>query len=265
MGSCRRSGGLDDNAVRFDSVETDETYHLFNDTAQPRCNVQIRYQYPDSADACLLQTLRNQFIDKVFGETFENTPPAQILEEYKRQYINDFKRFEGPDGLKSLVGGADHPYIDSNGYVFRIQLKDSVLYNKNGFISFLVETTDYAGGVHRSHCAYAYVIQLSTGDFLREEDFAGLHYKKNLSLLIVQKLAVANDLDDPEELENLGYIALSDIVPNGNFSIDDKGITYYFNENEIAGIGEGVIRVFISYDEIELYLAAESPLEPFFQ
>jgi hypothetical protein len=266
VAGCKRMVGPVENGVRFDVVEIDETYHLFNDVKQPRCQVQIRYEYPDSATVSLLPVLQNRFVEMMFGETFRDTPPDQILREYAMQYINDFKRFEKrAKHRRALVEDVEPPLVDAEGYAHYIRLRDSVVYNRNGFLSFLVETVDYSGGTYRSRCVYAYVLSLATGEFLQEEDFSGLHYRQNLSRLIVRKIAAANELADVGELEQLGFIALADIGPNGNFVIDDGGITYYFNENEIAGLREGIIRVFIPYEEIGRYVSEESPLALFFK
>ncbi|MDR2806508.1 MAG: RsiV family protein [Dysgonamonadaceae bacterium] len=258
---CKRIVKPTDNAVRFDSIDVNESYYLFNDTAQPGCNIQIHYVYPDSSGE---QTLQNWFIDKMFGETFRDLTPEEVLKEYAQHYIDDFKRFETPKGRKLYAEDNDNQYADSSGYAYYTQLKNSILYNQNGFISFIVESVDYAGGMYNSKCVYAYVVNLATGDFLKEEDFSGINYRKNLSATLIDKIVAANGLNNAGELENLGY-ALSDIAPNDNFTIDNEGITYYFNENEIAGVREGVIRVFIPYEEIKLYVADNSPIASFFE
>jgi hypothetical protein len=200
----------------------------------------------------------------MFGETFKGLSPEQVLKEYTQQYINSFRRFETSGTRGIFIEEEGNQYSDSSGYACYTQLHNSILYNQSGFISFLIETVDYAGGMHNSKCAYAYVVNLSTGELLQEKDFAGINYRQNLSPILVEKIAAANGLTDSGELENLGYISLSDIAPNANFTINNEGITYYFNENEIAGTREGIIRVFIPYDEIKFYVAEESPIALFF-
>jgi hypothetical protein len=67
-------------------------------------------------------------------------------------------------------------------------------------------------------------------------------------------------LENPADLENLGYYPIDEIVPNNNFTIDNNGITYYFNVNEIGDVMVGLSQVFIPYEEINIYMKKENPI-----
>ncbi|GHV08859.1 hypothetical protein FACS1894160_3850 [Bacteroidia bacterium] len=94
---------------------------------------------------------------------------------------------------------------------------------------------------------------------MTENDFAGDDFEQNMSAVIVQKILEANELNNPDQLENLGFYG-SEILPNGNFTLNDKGITYYFNEYEIAAYFVGVTEVFIPYEELNIYIISDSPI-----
>jgi hypothetical protein len=125
MVGCKRTSEFADNVVRFNAVEIDEMYALVGDSGRPSCHVQIHYEYPDSADTHLLPILQNLFIETMFGETFRDTPPAQILQEYTRLYVDDFKQFETTTGRqrRSPDGEVEHATVEPEGYSRYIQLK----------------------------------------------------------------------------------------------------------------------------------------------
>jgi hypothetical protein len=260
--SCKPKFKPVDNAVRFDSLRIAETAHLFNDTAKPGCNIQIDFIYPDSANAHTLNKLQSLFVEKMFGESFKNINPKQAAADYTQQYIADFKQFENPV-IDTTYQDEENQYVDETGYAYYTRLKNTILYNQNGFLSFTVESCVYEGGAHSSKSISGYVYNLATGELLQEDQFSGKNYPRNLAGILAHKLAEANGLKGPEELENLGYVSPDDIAPNGNFTIDNKGITYYFNEGEIAGISDGVIKVFIPYDQLDVCVVKDSPLAPF--
>ena len=54
--------------------------------------------------------------------------------------------------------------------------------------------------------------------------------------------------------------SIDEIFPNGNFLIDDNGITYTFNEYEIAAYVVGATNVHLPYEEIQYLLKKESPI-----
>jgi len=76
----------------------------------------------------------------------------------------------------------------------------------------------------------------------------------------VNKIARNNHLDNPKDLETIGFFSIDEIAPNDNFSISDEGLTYYFNEYEIAAYVVGLTEVTLSYDEIKRLLRDDSPL-----
>ncbi|HNP92166.1 RsiV family protein, partial [Macellibacteroides fermentans] len=50
------------------------------------------------------------------------------------------------------------------------------------------------------------------------------------------------------------------IFPNGNFSVDETGINYTFNEYEIAAYVVGATHVHLSFEEIKHLARKESPI-----
>jgi hypothetical protein len=62
------------------------------------------------------------------------------------------------------------------------------------------------------------------------------------------------------ELENIGFFNLDEISSNNNFYADEIGITYTFNEYEIAAYVVGPVTIQIPYDKIRHLLRRESPV-----
>jgi hypothetical protein len=264
---CDRKIKRVDNAIHYDSIQVAETYYLFQDTINPGCNLQIRFVYPDSADSHL-RTLQHIFVEKIVGESFRNLDPQKAIEAYSEQYIQDFKQFESPEKFRSLT--EPDPYTNETeekseyekeiGFFYYTLLSNKIVYNQNNFVSFIVENENYEGGAHGSKSIYGYVVDLNTEELLTEDAFAGNNYKKNLASVLAQKIAEANGLERVNQLENIGYTSIEDIVPNGNFTIDSKGITYYFNEYDIAAYFIGITKVFIPYEELKIYITNENPI-----
>ncbi|GHV11056.1 hypothetical protein FACS1894162_6120 [Bacteroidia bacterium] len=242
--------------MRFDSIQTSQTYCLNNDTSQPCCNIDILFYYPDSTHKRILQPLQNLFIEKMFGGSFADESPREAVDEYAKQYVNVFQNVESNRDTAYI--DEENQYVDETGFLYYMWLKNKILYNGNGFVSFTVESLVYEGGAYASKTVSGYVVNTSTCKLLTEDLFAGKNYKKHISEILVQKLAETNKLKNPKDLEYLGYSSLSDIVPNGNFTLDEQGITYYFNEGDIAGTSVGMICVFIPYNELKVYLADET-------
>ncbi len=256
---CNKKVKVTDNAVTFDSISIAETYYMCSDSQKPSCNLQVRFLYPKAyEDPQMLTKIQSLFIEKFFGEEYMGMAPDAAAQRYKTQYIDEFKQFEKRFGERDSLEANDES--DETGHSYYTTIKNAVLFNKNNLISFTVEYSNYTGGAHGSHSIYGYVIDLESGTLVSEDQIFVDNYKKALAAIIVDQIANANHLKDPKELENIGYGSIEDIVPNGNIVFDEAGITYFFNENEIAAYVMGITKVFLPYEEVNLYLKKDSPV-----
>ena len=254
--SCSKKMRPCDNEVVFDTIQVDKTKSINYKESKLSCNLQIKFTYPVSCKKSIrLSDLQKMFIEKNFPSQYADLSPQEAVNNFSAQYISDFQSIKFQDIFED-----DYIFEGENNFIYELNLENAVLYNRNDFISFVVKSSKYEGGAHSSKSICGYVIDLNSGKFLTEEDFAGNNYKKNLSSVIIQKIIAAKGLSDVSELEDVGYNAIENIVPNENFTIDDKGITYYFNENEIAAHFVGATEVFISYDELKTFITNDNPI-----
>jgi len=254
--SCTTKTNLTDNGIVFDTIQVNKTQSIDYKKSTLNCKLHIAFTYPIAYKSSIqLSDLQKLFIKKVFPPQYAVFSPQEAVKNFSEQYLKDFQSIKFKDF-------SDEDYIleDENNFIYELSLENEVLYNRNDIISFVVKNVNYEGGAHGSNSIYGYVIDLNTGKFITEDDFAGNNFKKNLSSLIVQKIATAKGLDSIPQLEDIGYDAVEDIGPNGNFSLDEKGITYYFNEYEIAAYFVGITEVFIPYEELKPYITDDNPI-----
>ena len=74
--SCHDKMNKNTGALQFDSIQVNETAHLFNDTAKPACNIIINFAYPvKSSDDMLKDSLNTYFISACFGDKYIGEKP----------------------------------------------------------------------------------------------------------------------------------------------------------------------------------------------
>ena len=245
--SCKWNGTKDaGDTISFDTIRVDETQSSEN--VNICCRLSIQFTYPIAySDSDRLHKLQCAFVERVFSMQYAGLSPQQAVDSFKTQYIKDFQ--------VEQFTGEDYYLEDETGFQYYLDLRNKITYNRDNLVSFLVETESFEGGAHGAHSVFGYVIDLNTGEYITEDSFAGINYKKNISDIIIRKIAEEKKVDDPKQLEDIGYNNIGDIVPNGNFTIDENGITYYFNEYEIAAYFIGRTEVFIPYGELKAYIA----------
>ena len=248
-----------DNDVTFDSISVDKTYHLLENPENPNCNLQINFTYPAKYDnKDILKKIQQQFVYSYFGDGYENLSPEEATAKYTEDYLNNYKDLE--DEYKAEVAKADETPVGAWFSYFEMS-SDDMAYNKNDILSYTVNFENYTGGAHGAHSFTNHVIDMKTGNLIKEDDIFIEGFQEDLAQILIDRIAKQNTVGNPKELENIGFFSIDEIFPNGNFLIDDNGITYTFNEYEIAAYVVGATNSRSSLDEeIQYLLKKKSPI-----
>lgn len=114
--------------------------------------------------------------------------------------------------------------------------------------TYSINYEDYTGGAHGMRGNYYYVFDTKTGAQVTEEDlFAEDCDTEALEDLIYDRLLEGLD----EEAWQAVYERPS---LNGNFSVDEDGITWWYNAYEIAPYVLGTLSSTLSWDELAPFL-----------
>ena len=191
----------------------------------------------------------------MLGDAYAGMPVKEAMDKYTADYGSQMKRevsdFEQDTEAQSSadlesedMDASDH--LESPEYEL---ITDSILYNQNDLLCYSVYR-EYSTGMPTVSRSYTYwVVDLKTGKRVMEND-----------IFIVDAIAVANNVDKVADLENIGFYNVNEIYPNRNFYVDDIGITYTFNENDIATNALGATTVRIPYEMIRHLLRKDSPI-----
>jgi hypothetical protein len=247
------------NDVQWDSLWVDKSYHLMNVDTNPGCFLQIRFVYPvDFPDKNVLKSAQQQFIIDYFGDKYADMTPEMAVEKYSEDYINTFKQDE-KDFLKEEKD--EHPFEIEEVWNNSNEISSNqILYNQNNLLSVEICKEFYTGGAHGAHNYTNRVFDLKTGLRITESELFIEDYQDDLAKIMVDGIAVANNVDNALELENMGFFNINEIYPNKNFYVDDVGITYTFNEYDIAAYALGPVTVQLPYEKIRHLLRPNSPI-----
>ena len=149
-------------------------------------------------------------------------------------------------------------YLPEVFYSYYENLSDSIVYNQFGIISFQVRQVNNKGGRMSYETVRNYVLDLSSGELMVEGDIFSAGYDLALRPLLQGSLLEAHGVKSVQELEDLGFFGIDEIVPNKNFLINDKGITYTFNKGEYSAYQLQVPEVFIPYTAVRSLLRENS-------
>ncbi len=247
-----------ENDIRFDTMALKESYHIKHRETNPGCSLQINFVFPvEYQNQQVLKAVQQQFVRAFLGDDYMQASPREAVNQYAENYLNDFKKRE-TDFESDVEEHGSEP--NDEWYSSYEILSDSIYYNQNDLLSMVVSKEYDTGGAHNAHHYTNRVIDLKTGERVTEAAVFIEDYQDDLAKIIVDAIALYNNVDKASDLENIGFFNVNEIYPNKNFYVDEVGITYTFNEYEIAAYVVGATSVRIPYEKIRHLLRKESPI-----
>jgi hypothetical protein len=207
----------------------------------------------------------------MLGNAFVEMTPQVAVEAYVKSYIDNYTYDaetyrESVTDLKEWnelipdVGLHDHERRGSGDfYSYYESLLNRIVYNRHGVLSFQVEQSNSKGGA-ASFVSYSnWVMDVNSGKQVTENELFQAGYDQALQKLIIASLLEQNNVKSIEELEDIGFFGVHEIVPNGNFLLTDRGITYTYNKGEYSAYQLDAPEVFIPYSAIRSLLRENTP------
>lgn len=259
MASCQTKPKKNSkNDVQFSTIEKEKTYHLLDNQENPNCNLQLSFTYPtEYNNKEILHKIQYLFVYSYFGEAYETLSPEKAVARYTEDYLEAYKELE--EDFKEEVKNADTTPVGSWYSYYEMSTND-INFNMDDILCFTVCFENYTGGAHGSHSATNHVINLKTGELITEKDVFIDGFEDRLAQILVDHIASQNNVENIKELENIGFFSVDEIYPNNNFLVNETGITYSFNEYEIAAYVVGITNVHLPYEKIHHLLRTESPI-----
>lgn len=271
--SCNNNGRSmfkTENSVGFDTIMVAERSYLEEDTTKPYCDIRVEFVYPVNSGKASLDTLQRFFVKSMLGQPYDSLAPAEAVKAYVNNYIENYNydattyRESAIDMLEmnTLIPGIDllesEHFPEDVFYSYYESLSDSIVFNRSGVLAFQVRQSNNKGGSTSYDSYRNYVINLNTGQQVTENEIFNAGYDIALQSLIIASLLDKNNVKTVEELEDLGYFGVLEIVPNKNFLLNDKGIIYTYNKGEYSAYQLDAPQVFIPYSLIRSLLRENS-------
>lgn len=257
--SCGDKMNKNAGALEFDSIRVNETAHLFGDTAAPACNLTISFTYPvKSSDAMLKDSLDAYFIAACFGDKYIGWKPDDVVKEYSRTYVEEYRRDLEPmytEDMKNKEGEAPI----GGWYSYYKTIKSSVQLYEKSLLVYQIYYDEFTGGAHGVYMTTFLNMDLATMHPLHLDDLFVEDYKSALTDLIWNQLMADNKVATHEALEDIGYGSTGEITPTENFFLSREGITFYYNIYDITPYVMGPVRVQIPFDMLA-HLLRSNPI-----
>lgn len=237
-----------DNEPRFHNMKITRTHDNCKIGSDSCTYIQITYPMLENGKA---KDVINTFIDttllrNVYG--VEDTTYSS-LEAMANAFISGFTEFrkEFPETPYNMW------YSKSN---MEVAKTTKSVYN----MEFTLEA--FTGGAHGMYLDYFYTLDKETGKQLTLKDLLAQGFETKLNTLVDMSFRKEKGIGPDEPLTGeKGTLFENKIEFNENFQITDDGITFIYNQYEIAPYSTGVIKVPVTFEAMGQMIPPDSPLK----
>lgn len=248
--SCGNTVNKNAYTPEFDSIQVNETEHLFGDTAKPACNLIINFAYAArSSDTRLKDSLNTFFLSACFGDKYTTMTPEEAVRKYTEKYADDYRNDLEPMYEKDEQDEEDEESIGA-WYSYYKEIESHVQSCNSLILTYRIDYNEYTGGAHGIYMSTFLNLDLKTLSPVRLDDLFEGDCKEALTDLLWKQLMADNNVATRQELEDMGYATTGDLEPVENFYPDPKGITFYYNVYEIAPFVMGPTKITLPYEDI---------------
>ena len=251
----KKSVEIPNVGLSFNTLKSDTTIYLFNDSSYPKCRIDISLEFAKEASNEELKNSIDRFIiQSTLGDRYDTMNVENAVAEYIKDYIVEYKNLEADlkEGDQSLLVGASYNYDNI--------IESKFTYKDQNILSLCNNSYLYTGGAHGMSSQYNYVYDQRDDKIVRLNNIFDESSYTELGNLIVGQVTTDKGYTDSAKLYDDGYFSIDEIFPTENFSVNTDGITWVYNPYEIAAYSAGQTSVFIPWFKVAKYTIADSPV-----
>ena len=117
--------------------------------------------------------------------------------------------------------------------------------------NYLVSYYSFRGGAHGIQTLSNIVFDAKTGEQVQETDLFAPGYEAPVAQLL--RLAVQSSMEE-EDPELMQLVHLEEVVPNGNFSVGENGMEWFYQPYEVGPYALGIVSASLSWEELKPFL-----------
>jgi len=255
--SCGNIMNKNAGSLKFDSIQVNETAHLFEDTAKPACNLVLNLAYVvKSSDNKLKDSLNSILLTANFGEKYKSMAPNAAVKMYTEKYVDHYRKDLEPMYKKDEAENQKEANI-ATWYSYYKEIASHVQLYKKHLLVYRTDYNEYTGGAHGMYTSTFLNIDLHTLRPLHLDDLFADDYKEALTDLLWNQLMADNKVTTHEALEDMGYSSTGELEPTDNFYLSKEGITFYYNVYDITPYAMGPVEITLPYDIMDHLLKTD--------
>lgn len=254
LGGCGLMEKYDDSPYKH--IFKEEEAHLTEDASSPFCDFSVDYTYLDE-EGDSIATLINRTIQGEFlGNDYASLTPEEAVDSFMNVYIRDYRKETGELYQVDRAKGTSDEEIPA-WYNQTYSLVTFIEEGHGGTINVSANVFVDTGGAHPHQWSQWLNFDFESGNLLTKDDVFLASAKADIERMLLDHLMLMQaeiysdeSLKTLEDLQQKGFLQMTNIYIPDNFLLHDEGVSFLFNRYDIAPYSAGEIVIEIPYEEI---------------
>lgn len=230
--------------LSFDTATVEKTFKLDEKNANsPKTEIKMNVVFAKGDDA-RAKLINNAIEEQLF--MLKNLSMQQAIDSFANtrgnEYINDFTEL-----YKEVKNEEDK----GAWYQCHYELKTRTEQKADTIVNYIAEQDTYDGGAHGLFIKSVINFSTNSGKQITLKDVLLPGYENKLNEILLDKLIKQTESKDINDLKEKGYLFNMDMAPSQFYIINDEGITFIYNQYEIAPYAVGLTELSLSWDELK--------------
>lgn len=265
LSGCKLSPSADATSITvdFDTLQVDTICPLLASYSKPACHLQVAIASPKGSTAESARNAISLFVSNLVAQASKDAEQSQdmaaMVNGLSKSYIHRYLS-EGRDAISNYSGDVE---AAANWMSYEENVQGKVTYQADDVLCYEVRNESYTGGAHGGTSVRCGVMDMKALVPILFADVFSEESRQPLGQLMVNRLSQDCGGITIDEMVDKGLLlSEATIEPTDNFAVTTAGIEWVFDPYEIAPYSLGVIRVLVSWDDLQFYIDAQSPLLP---
>ena len=244
----------------YNHIFREEEAHLTDDASSPFCDFSIDYTCLNAENDSIAMLVNQAIQREWLGDDYATLLPEEAVDSFMHVYIRDYRKEVGELYWADKSRATSEEEIP-NWYHQTYSLVTFVEEGHGGTINASANYFVDMGGAHPNQWSRWMNFDFETGFHLTQEEVFLSSAKADIEKILLDKLMKHVSEQHPEEnvtsledLQQLGYLQLTNMYIPDNFLLGKEAVLFLFNRYDIAPYAAGEIVLEVPYEEIGPYL-----------
>lgn len=268
LSSCS-SHSTKENAINSDSIAfnaltiKDSVFINAEHPSEGKYRFKLNAVYPSHYKDSVLTNKIIALFSKAVIDLNYNPDSTSIKHLFKSYVKNNINQFSAPstDGEEECE---PFSHEENNAILnYSCEIKISPYFNQNNILCISKEKINYRNNQISTKDNYYYNFNLLTMEQIELNNLFSEEQISQINELLKAALMRQLKVTDEDDLVEIGYFNIDNLMANNNFRIDSKGLTWTFLPLEIACFNVGDVNIFLSYATLEKFIPEDCILHQF--